>query len=202
MTNDSVLYIDVDDEILSICQKIKEIGMSSEFWVENRAASRIETSTYRGGYVPSTDQFELSFLDEEDDKHWLHLGFDEVEKIISGEKKHVEVHQDKNAERKPIQVTIRVDRELIGLCREIQSLGRSHEDWKQNQIIDGLESENFVVGFLKEEDFFLTWYDEDGVEYAFNVAFDDLPKIVSGEISELQARRWPPEAFGYTDRNR
>ncbi len=113
----------------------------------------------------------------------------------------VAVYPDNNAARKPVQVRIRVDRELIELCREIQSLGRSHEDWKRNQIIDGFESENFVAGFLKEEDFFFTWYDEDGVEYAFNVAFDDLPRIVSGEITELHARRWPPEEFGYNDGN-
>ena len=83
-----------------------------------------------------------------------------------------------------------VDPELIEICKDIKKIGLSTEDWEDHQSDDGIQTDTYTGGYFGAEvQFSFDFFDEDGVQYWFELRLDDIDAILAGEIETLVATR-------------
>lgn len=73
------------------------------------------------------------------------------------------------------------DEELQRLCREIVAGKRSIEEWRATESDDEFQSENYVGGYVADDDaFFFSHYDANDTEWWFRLTVDEARRIAEG----------------------
>lgn len=185
--------VEIDPVIRAVCQQVKKFAESPEDWDDPATPRVIITGNINGVYAFGAQAFRLLWFDDDWVRYECDMSLEDVERTLSGEITVIELKKAEGSEPKPVEVILPIDQELMDLCLELNAMGRSHDEWKQHEIDSGWESENFVAGFYEDGGFFFRWYDYDGVEYFFNIAYEELPKVIAGDYSKVRARREMPE---------
>ena len=78
-----------------------------------------------------------------------------------------------------------VEEELISICKDIIKENKDLDEWRQIESCDMFQTESLSGGFDSiEMQFCFSLYREDD-EYWFQLTLNDITKIVSGEIKQL-----------------
>ena len=93
----------------------------------------------------------------------------------------MEIHQN--------QPQLRIDDELINLCKMIKSENKTLEEWLQIESDDMFQSINYCGGFDGiEQEFCFSYYSGEGKEWWFQFSLFDIEEIISGKILYLYMR--------------
>jgi hypothetical protein len=81
---------------------------------------------------------------------------------------------------------LQIDTDLREICSQILKEGKVLEDWCEIESDDMFQEGKYVGGFdATEEEFCFSIFIGDE-EYWFQLPLDDIPKIVSREINEIE----------------
>lgn len=82
-----------------------------------------------------------------------------------------------------------IEESLRVLCHKILNENKSIEEWSEIESSDMFQEGNYNGGFDSiEEEFCFSVYIDD-VEYWFQFPLEDVPKIISREISVIDVRK-------------
>ena len=81
---------------------------------------------------------------------------------------------------------LKVDEELLSLCKEIQSEGKSDEQWAEIESCDMFQTKNYCGGYdACEHGFWFSYYDQNKTEWWFEITTELLSKIINGDLKYL-----------------
>jgi hypothetical protein len=88
---------------------------------------------------------------------------------------------------------LKIDDEFKQICSEIIKENKTDEEWEETQSGDMFQSEHYCGGYedLDEDldgEFCFSYYSDHNKEYWFQISLNDLPKILSNEIQEIDLR--------------
>lgn len=82
-----------------------------------------------------------------------------------------------------------VDEELKQICKEIVSENLNLNQWREIESDDMFQSTNYCGGFDATEDAFcFSYFLNKNQEFWFQIKIDEVYKILSSEITEIDAR--------------
>lgn len=85
---------------------------------------------------------------------------------------------------------LEVNKELIHIARTIEMKKLSVKEWSEIESDDMYQTESYSGGFDADEcAFCFSYYTGDDKEYWFDFTLDDIPKILSGDIKQLELRK-------------
>lgn len=81
---------------------------------------------------------------------------------------------------------LKVDEELLSLCNEIHSAGKTDEQWAEIESCDMFQTKKYCGGYdATEQGFWFSYYDQDQTEWWFEFTTESLSKITSGKLQYL-----------------
>lgn len=84
------------------------------------------------------------------------------------------------------QKQLKVDEELLEICRQIETENRTDEEWIGYESSDQFQSSKFCGGYdAIEQEFTFSYYDEDGKEWWFQFSLYQVPQMLGGELQYL-----------------
>ncbi|MBN1906327.1 MAG: hypothetical protein JW927_14645 [Deltaproteobacteria bacterium] len=86
----------VDDELLSICNKIHAEGKSDEEWAEIESCDMFQSPKYCGGYDATEQGFWFSYYDQNKKEWWFEITTESLNKIIKGELQYLDLYEPNN----------------------------------------------------------------------------------------------------------
>ncbi len=75
------------------------------------------------------------------------------------------------------------------ICKEIQNENKTIEEWREIESDDMFQKGNYTGGFDATEDQFTFSVYLDSTEYWFQVSLKDIPKIIAGDINEVNTEQ-------------
>jgi hypothetical protein len=85
------MKMEIDQEFISICQKILDEQKSKEEWAEIESDDMFQTGSFEGGYDATEEAFCFSYYNENQDEFWFQLTLDEITEIVNGTKTQLDV---------------------------------------------------------------------------------------------------------------
>lgn len=76
--------LQIDEELIEICQQIKSENKSVEEWREIESSDMFQTAHYCGGFESDEAVFTFSYYSTEGEELWLYLELEQVMQIIEG----------------------------------------------------------------------------------------------------------------------
>ena len=84
------------------------------------------------------------------------------------------------------------DEQLRRLCKEIAASKRSIEEWKATESDDEFQSENYVGGYVADDEaFYFSYYDANDTEWWFRLTIDEARHIAAG--NDVVISLYPPD---------
>jgi len=84
---------------------------------------------------------------------------------------------------------LKVNNDLLGILNKINSESKTIEQWRENESSDMYQTSNYCGGFDSiENEFTFSYYDEKSTEYWFQLSLDNIDKLISGQITEIEMR--------------
>jgi len=83
---------------------------------------------------------------------------------------------------------LQIDLELIEICQEIVAYGKTDSEWFDIESSDFFQTEKYCGGYEGQEQAFCFSYYENKKEYWFDIALNQISKIISGQLQFLELR--------------
>ena len=80
---------------------------------------------------------------------------------------------------------LKIDFELLEICRKIISENKKSEEWDLIESDDYYQTKHYIGGWDSTENAFCFSYYDDRNEYWFQFNLEEVKKIESGEIKEI-----------------
>ena len=85
---------------------------------------------------------------------------------------------------------IDVDKEFYEVCRKIIDENKSIEEWRQIESSDMFQTKNYCGGYDATEDAFcFSYFDQNGVEFWFQLTLKDIEEIINLKKKDLGVRQ-------------
>lgn len=82
---------------------------------------------------------------------------------------------------------LKIDDELLNVFRSIAKESKTMDEWAETESDDLFQSENYLGGYDADEmAFCFSFFDQRGHEYWFQVGFDQIDRILAGELPQLK----------------
>ncbi len=82
---------------------------------------------------------------------------------------------------------ITINDDFRSICKQIQDENRTLEQWAEHESDDMFQAGGFKGGFNPlESEFCFSYHDTEGNEHWVQIPLDDVPKILSGELNEIE----------------
>ena len=85
------MKIPIEEEFLNLCNQIEERNLSLNEWKKIASTDMFQSPNYCGGYDEIEDAFCFSYYDREGNEFWFQIELEEIEQILSGVKRSLEV---------------------------------------------------------------------------------------------------------------
>ena len=82
---------DVSDELVKICQEIKQQGWSEEQWAAHESGDWFQTTNFCGGF--DSGSFGFGYFGELGHGHWFELTLDDAIEIADGRKTTITLYR-------------------------------------------------------------------------------------------------------------
>lgn len=82
-----------------------------------------------------------------------------------------------------------IDKELLEICNEIFSFGKTLAEWKEIESCDMFQTEHYCGGFEAEEcAFWFSFYDNKNKEYYFKLTLENVSDVLSEKLSFIELK--------------
>ncbi|MCR8668045.1 hypothetical protein NO995_10155 [Aestuariibaculum sp. M13] len=81
----------IDSEFVLICQQIVKENLDLNNWRLIESSDQFQTGKYCGGFDGTENEFTFSYFDENKNEFWFQLALSDIEKVVKGIIKEIEV---------------------------------------------------------------------------------------------------------------
>ena len=88
--------LEIDDELLTLCEKMYSKEKFDKEWGEIELCDTFQTPTYCGDYDAIEQEFRFSYYDTHTKEWWFELTLESLRRIIHGDLKFIDLYKPNN----------------------------------------------------------------------------------------------------------